>query len=298
MLLARFYDYFDAYLTVLEQQGKSAHTVAAYRRDLVQLQSLVPQDGAAVLRRGHFAAALKKLSQRNTHQRTMARKLSAWRQYCGWLVRQGLLAGDPTEGLRAPKPPERLPKAVEQETLNRLLDHGNGEDTLKVRDQAIFELIYGSGLRVGEVCWLNRQDVLLGEGWVSVTGKGGKMRRVPLGGKSIAAIKAYLPQRIAASGEAALFTNRFGRRLGVRQIQNRLRDWALHHGSPQHISPHMLRHSYASHLLQSAQDIRAVQELLGHSRLSTTQIYTKLDFDHLAQVYDDAHPRAKRKKEK
>ncbi len=298
MLLEQFADYQDPYLNMLVQQGKSAHTVAAYRRDLAQLQKLMPQDaGGETLHRRHFIAALKKLSQLEAHQRSMARKLSAWRQYCGWLVRQGLLAADPTEGLRAPKPPERLPKALEQETLNNLLDNDTDSEPLSVRDHALFELMYGSGLRVGEVHGLDIGDVLLEEGWVGVTGKGGKQRRVPLGSKSIEAVKAYLPQRAAAGGETALFTSRAGRRLSIRQIQNRLRDWALRHGSPQHISPHMLRHSFASHLLQSAQDIRAVQELLGHSRLSTTQIYTKLDFDHLAKVYDDAHPRAKRKKE-
>ena len=149
---------------------------------------------------------------------------------------------------------------------------------------------------MAEAQGLDLADVLPEEGWVSVRGKGGKHRQVPLTDKSAAALAAYLPQRAAAAGETALFTNRHGRRLSIRQMQNRLRDWAAAGGSPQHISPHMLRHSYASHLLQSAGDIRAVQELLGHSSLSATQIYTKLDFDHMAKVYDAAHPRAKRKK--
>lgn len=298
MLLEQFANYQNPYLNMLVQQGKSSHTIAAYRRDLNQLQKLMPENaGGETVNRRHFTVALKKLSQLEAHQRSMARKLSAWRQYCGWLVEQGLLEADPTEGLRAPKPPERLPKALEQETLNNLLDNDTDSEPLSVRDHALFELIYGSGLRVGEVHGLDIEDVLLEEGWVGVTGKGGRQRRVPLGSKSIEAVKAYLPKRAAAGGETALFTSRAGRRLSIRQIQNRLCGWALSHGSPQHISPHMLRHSFASHLLQSAQDIRAVQELLGHSRLSTTQIYTKLDFDHLAKVYDDAHPRAKRKKE-
>ncbi|MBF0803060.1 MULTISPECIES: tyrosine-type recombinase/integrase [Neisseria] len=296
MFPEQFANHCNLYLNTLAQQGKSPHTVAAYRRDLIQLQKLLPPDaGGETLHRRYFVAALKKLSQLGAHQRSIARKLSVWRQYCGWLEQQGLLAADPTEGLKAPRQPERLPKAVEQETLNTLLDNGCGEGLLSVRDHALFELMYGSGLRVAEVHGLDMQDILLEEGWVGVTGKGGKQRRVPLGSKSIEAVRAYLPQRAAAGGETALFTGRTGRRLSIRQIQNRLRDWALRHGSPQHISPHMLRHSFASHLLQSAQDIRAVQELLGHSRLSTTQIYTKLDFDHLAKVYDGAHPRAKRK---
>lgn len=297
MLLCHFFRHLPLYLDTLLRQGKSAHTAAAYRRDLAQLGKLFPpQEQEQAVCRSHFVAALKKLSQSGAGQRSMARKLSAWRQYCLWLAEQNLLDSDPTEGLKAPKAPERLPKAVEQETLNNLLDGDEGTMPLDVRDRALFELMYGSGLRVGEVHGLDVHDVLPEAGWVDVTGKGGRQRRVPLGGKSLAALLDYLPQRAAAEGETALFTGRSGRRLGVRQIQNRLRDWALRNGSPQHISPHMLRHSFASHLLQSAQDIRAVQELLGHSHLSTTQIYTKLDFDHLAKVYDGAHPRAKRKK--
>lgn len=298
MQLAHFCDYLNPYLNILAQQGKSIHTIKAYRRDLTQFQKLLPQEsGLEMLNSRHFVSALKKLSQLDANQRSMARKLSAWRQYCGWLVEQGLLASNPAEDLKAPKPQQRLPKALEQERLNHLLDSDNGQEVLGVRDRALFELMYGSGLRIGEVCGLDVGDVLLEEGWVCVTGKGGKRRNVPLGRKSIEAVKIYLAQRLESNGETALFTNRLGQRLKARQIQNRLRDWAVRYGSPQHISPHMLRHSFASHVLQSAQDIRAVQELLGHSRLSTTQIYTKLDFDHLAQVYDDTHPRAKRKKD-
>ena len=247
--------------------------------------------------RNDFVAVLKKLSQQNQSERSLARKLSAWRQYCAFLIRQKLLDADPTARLKAPKAPERLPKAVDAEPLNRLLDHAPAENGLDVRDLAIFELLYGSGLRVAEVHGLNTDDILLDEGWVEVRGKGGKHRQVPLGSRSVSALRAYLPQRIAQSGETALFTGHTGKRLGIRQIQNRLRDWAVKNGSPQHLSPHMMRHSYASHLLQSSGDIRAIQELLGHSNLSATQIYTKLDFDRLAQVYDRAHPRAKRKKD-
>lgn len=297
MQLSRFFDHQDNYLQTLVQQGKSAHTVAAYRRDLSQLATLLPSGFEnKPASRKYFVAALKNLSLQNTAERSMARKLSVWRQYCGWLVQQGLMEKDPTETLKAPKAPERLPKALEQEMLNRLLDHHICDEPLSVRDHALFELLYGSGLRVSEVNNLNINDILLQEGWVSVTGKGSKQRRVPLTAKSIEAIEAYLPQRTARAGEPALFTNRQGGRLSVRQIQNRLRDWALAQGGTRHISPHMLRHSYASHILQSAQNIRAVQELLGHNSLSTTQIYTKLDFDHLAKVYDSTHPRSKRQK--
>lgn len=299
MQLQDFSQHYTTYLNHLQQQGKSIHTISAYRRDLNQLSHLLstePQFAHEEPHRRHFTMALKKLSQQGQHPRSMMRKLSVWHQYCHWLIQQGLLQIDPTETLKAPKAPSRLPKAIEQESLNHLLDTAIETDDLSLRDIAIFELMYGSGLRLSEIHYLNIDDVLLNEGWVHVTGKGNKQRQVPLVSKSVEAIREYLPHRHAQTGELALFTSNQGNRLSQRQIQNRLRNWAIKQGSPQHISPHMLRHSYASHLLQSARDIRAVQELLGHSNLSTTQIYTKLDFDHLAQIYDETHPRAKRKK--
>lgn len=298
MQLADFPHHTNRFLLTKQQQGQSPHTLSAYRRDLNQLISLLPESSAnETPHRRHFTTVLKKLSQQGQNPRSIARKLSVWRQYCGWLVQQNLLENDPTENLKAPKAPARLPKAIEQETLTTLLDQDNDNENLRLRDHAIFELMYGSGLRLSEVQNLDLTDVLLQEGWVSVIGKGNKHRQVPLTTQSIAALQSYLTCRIASNDETALFTNRHGLRLSQRQIQNRLREWALIHGSSQHISPHMLRHSYASHLLQSAGDIRAVQELLGHSNLSTTQIYTKLDFDHLAEIYDQAHPRAKRQKD-
>ena len=289
----------DGYLKMLGQQGKSAHTLSAYGRDLTELVRLLTEgssETAQDLKRRDFVTALKRLSQQGLSERTLARKLSAWRQYCGWLVQSGMMDNDPTFNLKAPRLPERLPKALPQEELNHMLDSAPVDDSLAVRDHALFELMYGSGLRLSEIHGLDLGDVLLDEGWVSVTGKGRKERQVPLSGKSVEALRAYLSERVAADGETALFTGKNGTRLGQRQIQKRLQAWAVRQGSGQHISPHMMRHSYASHLLQSSRDIRAVQELLGHSNLSTTQIYTKLDFDHLAKVYDEGHPRAKRKK--
>ena len=289
----------DGYLKMLGQQGKSAHTLSAYGRDLTELVRLLTEgssETAQDLTRRDFVAALKRLSQQGLSERTLARKLSAWRQYCGWLVQSGMMDNDPTFNLKAPRLPERLPKALPQEELNHMLDSAPVDDSLAVRDHALFELMYGSGLRLSEIHGLDLGDVLLDEGWVSVTGKGRKERQVPLSGKSVEALRAYLSERVAADGETALFTGKNGTRLGQRQIQKRLQVWAVQQGSGQHISPHMMRHSYASHLLQSSRDIRTVQELLGHSNLSTTQIYTKLDFDHLAKVYDEGHPRAKRKK--
>lgn len=294
--------YLDAYLENIVREGKSEHTVAAYRRDLEELFALlaqmpseaeggVPQD----LSRRDFTAALQRLSQRGLNARTLARKLSSWRQYCVWLVKRGLMHADPTADIKPPKQPERIPKALPQECLNQMLDLPVDDgDALALRDHALFELMYGSGLRLSEIHGLDTGDVWLDEGWVRVTGKGRKQRQVPLTGKSVEALKNYLPLRQTASDGKALFTGRNGTRLSQRQIQKRLESWAAQNGDGRHISPHMMRHSYASHLLQSSRDIRAVQELLGHSSLSTTQIYTKLDFDHIARLYDEAHPRAKR----
>lgn len=294
--------YLDAYLENIVREGKSEHTVAAYRRDLEELFALlaqmpseaeggVPQD----LSRRDFTAALRQLSQRGLNARTLARKLSSWRQYCVWLVKRGLMHADPTADIKPPKQPERIPKALPQECLNQMLDLPVDDgDALALRDHALFELMYGSGLRLSEIHGLDTGDVWLDEGWVRVTGKGRKQRQVPLTGKSVEALKNYLPLRQTASDGKALFTGRNGTRLSQRQIQKRLESWAAQNGDGRHISPHMMRHSYASHLLQSSRDIRAVQELLGHSSLSTTQIYTKLDFDHIARLYDEAHPRAKR----
>ena len=294
--------YLDAYLENIAREGKSEHTVAAYRRDLEELFALlaqmpseaeggVPQD----LSRRDFTAALRRLSQRGLNARTLARKLSSWRQYCVWLVKRGLMHADPTADIKPPKQPERIPKALPQECLNQMLDLPVDDgDALALRDHALFELMYGSGLRLSEIHGLDTGDVWLDEGWVRVTGKGRKQRQVPLTGKSVEALKNYLSLRQTASDGKALFTGRNGTRLSQRQIQKRLESWAAQNGDGRHISPHMMRHSYASHLLQSSRDIRAVQELLGHSSLSTTQIYTKLDFDHIARLYDEAHPRAKR----
>ena len=283
------------YLTEQRQRNRSPHTLIAYERELRELANLLP--ATAQPARRDFQAAFRQLSQRGLHPASLARALSAWRQYCDYLVRQGSLKTNPVQDIKAPKKPQRLPRAIERDTLNALLDQpAEPDDTLALRDQAIAELLYGSGLRLAELASLNLNDVYLDAGWLNVRGKGNKQRQVPLTQSSAALLRQWLAQRPAQPHETALFTTQYGTRLGSRQIAKRLDNWAQQHGSPQHISPHMLRHSFAGHLLQASRDIRAVQDLLGHASLSSTQIYTKLDFDHLAAVYDETHPRARRGK--
>ena len=283
------------YLTEQRQRNRSPHTLIAYERELRELANLLP--ATAQPARRDFQATFRQLSQRGLHPASLARALSAWRQYCDYLVRQGSLKTNPVQDIKAPKKPQRLPRAIERDTLNALLDQpAEPDDTLALRDQAIAELLYGSGLRLAELASLNLNDVYLDAGWLNVRGKGNKQRQVPLTQSSAALLRQWLAQRPAQPHETALFTTQRGTRLGSRQIAKRLDNWAQQHGSPQHISPHMLRHSFAGHLLQASRDIRAVQDLLGHASLSSTQIYTKLDFDHLAAVYDETHPRARRGK--
>ena len=280
----------------LRQRGLSPLTISAYERDLNQLQKLLPdQLNCKDVTRLHLIGVLKKLSGLGDKPASLARKLSTWRAYFNFLQQQGQLSNNPATNIKAPKAGARLPKAVPAEKLNQTFDHPDINTPLSLRDQAIFELLYGSGLRLSELVQLDLHHLVLEENWVHVSGKGNKHRQVPLGSKSIVALRRYLPHRIAKSGENAVFTSRRGTRLTARQIQNRLNVWSITHGSDRHLSPHMLRHSFASHVLQNAHDIRAVQELLGHKSISTTQQYTKLDFNHLAQIYDDTHPRAKRR---
>lgn len=283
------------FLQQQQQLNRSAHTINAYRRDLLLLAKWLPEHREPT--HLDFQAALKKCSQQGNSEATLARKCSAWRQYSAFLFQQGCLKTDAAARLKAPKLPKRLPRAVDAEPLNLLLDQKpNIVNELTIRDQAIIELFYGSGLRLSELASLNLHQVFLDEGWVEVMGKGRKQRRVPLTLQSIQSLRQYLSLRVAKPEETALFTTQNGTRIGVRQIAKRLDSWAKKHGFQQTLTPHMLRHSFASHLLQASRDLRAVQDLLGHEQLSTTQIYTQLDLNHLTQVYDETHPRAKRKK--
>ena len=279
------------------QRRASEHTVAAYRRDLQRLAALA--DGADLpgLEGQQLRRFAMQLHGEGLGARTLARLLSAWRSYFRWLAQRGRIASNPCDGLRAPRQPRLLPKALSVDQAQQLLD-GAADDVLEIRDQAMFELFYSSGLRLSELAGLDVDAVFdLEAAGLTVTGKRSKTRSVPVGTAAGAAIRRWLEARpqLAGAAEAALFVGRSGRRLGVRAIQQRLDQWARRRGLAVHVHPHMLRHSCASHVLQSSADLRAVQELLGHGNIATTQIYTHLDFQHLAKAYDAAHPRARKK---
>ncbi|MEW6513790.1 MAG: tyrosine recombinase XerC [Pseudomonadota bacterium] len=281
------------------QRRASDHTVAAYRRDLAALQTGVGERPLAALQSHDLRRQAMRLHGQGLAARSVARTLSAWRAYYRWLARRGELAADPCVGLKAPKRPRALPKALAIEQTAVLLAPSDGaNDVLAVRDRAMFELFYSSGLRLSELASLDTNGNLdLAAAEVTVTGKRGKTRTVPVGAQARKALDVWLSQRaqLASSEESALFVGRRGSRLTPRAIELRLAQWAKKCGLGLNIHPHMLRHSFASHVLQSSGDLRAVQEMLGHASIATTQIYTHLDFQHLAKIYDAAHPRAHKK---
>ncbi|MDP2808594.1 MAG: tyrosine recombinase XerC [Rhodocyclaceae bacterium] len=287
----------SAFLTDLAHQRlASPHTVTAYRRDLDKLAGLAGADLSG-LQPHQLRRFAMQLHGRGLAARSLARALSSWRAYYRWLAKRGVVARNPCEGLRAPKRARTLPRVLSVDQTQALLD-AEAVSVLDFRDKAMFELFYSSGLRLAELASLDAGGGLdLAAGEVTVTGKRGKTRIVPLGAKAAESIRVWLEQRpaMAATGEPSLFVNRRGGRLGVRAIERRLESWALWQGLGLHVHPHMLRHSFASHVLQSSGDLRAVQEMLGHASIGSTQIYTHLDFQHLAKVYDAAHPRAKKK---
>ena len=279
------------------QRQASAHTISAYGRDLHKLLQFAGTQSLAQLQSAQIGRFVMQLHGGGLAPRSIARTLSSWRSYYRWRARRGGLAQNPCEGIRTPKQPRLLPKALTLEQMGALLD-APAETLSDLRDQAMFELFYSSGLRLSELASLDCTGGLdLREGEVRVTGKRAKTRIVPLGHKARTAIALWLARRseMADGDEPALFVNPRGQRLSSRSIQRRLSSWAQKHGLGVHVTPHMLRHSFASHVLQSSGDLRAVQEMLGHANISTTQIYTHLDFQHLAKVYDSAHPRARRK---
>ena len=284
------------------QRRYSPHTCAAYRRDLERLIAWCERNGIEQWRHltPHHVRAFAAAEHRGgLGGRSIQRRLSAVRALYRHLQRRGAVALTPADDIAAPKSPKRLPAASDPEQLAALLDM-EGDDPLARRDRAIFELIYSSGLRLAELVGLDLGAVETAEGVVEVTGKGSKSRRVPVGRMAREALNRWLAVRgeLAAAGERALFVSRRGGRISPRSVQARLDTWARRRGLDGHLHPHMLRHSFASHLLESSGDLRAVQELLGHADISTTQVYTHLDYQHLAKVYDQAHPRARRRKRK
>ena len=282
-----------------EERRLSPNTLAACRRDLASLAGLPGAPDWASLTVHDLRALIARRHREGLSGRSIARLLSSIRGFFAYLVREGVCGHNPAQGLRAPKTPRRLPAALDADQMGRLLAFA-GQDEEGIRDKALFELMYSSGLRLSEAAGLDIDGVDLAQGLVRVTGKGGKTREVPVGRRAREAIEAWLPLRetLARPGERALFVSRRGARITGRRIQQRLAQRALMQGLDRHVHPHMLRHSFASHLLESSGDLRAVQELLGHADIGTTQIYTHLDFQHLARVYDAAHPRAKRRPER
>ena len=291
----------EAYLTALRNERHySEHTRKSYRRDLRAVAQWCDEQGIAQwseLDGGRVRAFAAAQHRRGLGGRSIQRRLSALRGLFRHLQKRGLVEANPAHDISAPKSPRRLPKALDADRMEGLLEIRD-DDPLALRDRAIFELVYSSGLRLSELTALDRDTVELDEAVVQVTGKGNKARRVPVGRYALEAIRRWLAVRpqLAAEGERALFVSRRGGRLSPRSVQARLDQWARRQGLDTHVHPHMLRHSFASHLLESSGDLRAVQELLGHADIATTQVYTHLDFQHLAKVYDAAHPRARKKR--
>jgi integrase/recombinase XerC len=309
--------YLDGYLDSLVTQRKlSAHTVSNYGRDLKELCAFADTLGSNVpltsITHFHIRKFAAQLHAKGLNARSIARKLSAWRSFFGWLAEQVTLASNPVDGVKSPKRTKPLPKALSADDAVRLVSEtGPGKDAgsaAQLCNRAMFELLYSSGLRVSELVQVDvvyvQDNGYVSAGWidtaaceVTVTGKGNKMRSVPVGQHAISAIAAWMAIRssLAKPNEHALFVNERGTRMSPRVVQLRLKAHAQALGIPADVHPHVLRHSFASHVLQSSGDLRAVQEMLGHASIAATQVYTSLDFQRLAKVYDAAHPRARKK---
>jgi integrase/recombinase XerC len=302
----------EAYLGYLTVERRlSGHTVLSYGRDLRVLADFAAAESPPLaleeLEQHHVRRYAAALHGRGLSGRAIAHALSAWRTFFAWMGLQGMATANPVNDVRAPKSGKRLPKALAPEMAVRLVSAPIEDGLAGARDQAVFELFYSSGLRLAELVALDTQYCSEGPhrstGWldldageVTVTGKGGKRRTVPVGAPALAALRAWIAVRPAwvRTDPRPLFLSAKGHRLSGRTIQHRLKAHALRLGIPSNVHPHVLRHSFASHLLQSSGDLRAVQELLGHSSIAATQVYTSLDFQRLAAVYDAAHPRARK----
>jgi integrase/recombinase XerC len=291
---------FASFLTSLKTERRfSPHTVSAYRRDLTAFASFCEAAGVDRLDKldsYHVRGFAAESHRRGLSPRSIARRLSAVRSFLRAEVEQGRLRTNVALNISAPKPSRRLPGTLDADQVAQLLESSDDEP-LVIRDLAILELFYSSGLRLAELVNLDLDALDFADQTVRVTGKGNKTRILPVGRRALEAIRHWLPVRlgIAGNAEQALFVSRKGTRLAARSVQARLDRWARSRGSSRHLHPHLLRHSFASHMLESSGDLRAVQELLGHASISTTQVYTHLDFQHLASIYDKAHPRARKR---
>jgi integrase/recombinase XerC len=288
------------FLTHLRSERRlSAHTSSAYERDLAKFVAFCDHDQLndwSELDTHRVRAFAAREHRQGMSSASIQRRLAAVRSFCEFLLREGVLRINPGVDIKAPKGRKRLPQTLDADQMARLLEFRT-DDRLDTRDKALMELLYSSGLRLSELVQLDLQDLDLRDRTVRVLGKGSKTRIVPVGAHAVTALGFWLKERVALAGpeETAVFVGRNGARLGARAIQLRVARWAQLQGIGIPMHPHMFRHSFATHLLESSHDLRGVQELLGHANISTTQIYTHLDFQHLAKTYDAAHPRARRK---
>lgn len=290
----------ESFLSFLkENRNYSEHTLKSYRNDLNKFEIFLNENKILTIAKVNNNLVRNFLGlhrRKGLSPKSLARILSSLRSFFKFLKTEGKFTNDPTVGISAPKQDALLPKALDTDMIDKLLNF-EPKSWIEHRDKAMMELIYSSGLRLSELCSLNLKDLLLEEQMCRVLGKGNKERLCPVGSKAIEALEQWFTHRttIANQDETSVFVNKEGNRLGPRTVQIRLKKISQDRGLP-YIHPHMLRHSFATHILESSGDLRAVQELLGHANLSTTQIYTKLDFQHLAKVYDKSHPHAKNKK--
>jgi integrase/recombinase XerC len=289
----------DFFVYLKNERGLSARTLSAYRRDLDLLLTFLESeeiDRPGQVTQHHIRAFIAQRHRQGLGGKSLQRLLSAVRSLFRWMLREGLAEHNPATPVRAPKSPRHLPATLDADSIGQLLEIPC-DTPLAIRDKAIMELFYSSGLRLSELAGLRWEQLDLASGMVTVTGKGNRTRMVPVGRMATAALLEWRKNRgaFASFEQPFVFVSQRGNPIATRTIQARIRYWAKRQGIPQNIYPHLLRHSFASHMLESSGDLRAVQELLGHADISTTQIYTHLDFQHLAKVYDKAHPRAKKK---
>jgi len=289
----------DAYIQHLTfERGLSQLTCKNYTRDILLLESLTEGADLQTLTHAQIRRFIGKLHARELSSKSIARALSAWRGFYEYLIHHQAYTQNPVHGLRAPKAAKTLPQALSVDQAVNFVDI-QGDGVLDLRDHAILELFYSSGLRLAELVNLDIDRLDFTDGTIEVTGKGNKTRIVPLGSHAANAMQKWLQARTNISTDEtnkhAVFITQQGKRITPRAVQYRVKAWAIKQGVGSNLHPHILRHSFASHVLQSSQDLRAVQEMLGHANISTTQVYTHLDFQHLAKVYDNAHPRAKKK---